>query len=403
MWRALAIVCLVVATAHAEADLRGFACWNVTPTVVPADAATDVARNTSVWIVGGVLGDYTLRASGHETHVHATVVTGDVRIIRVELPLLAPNTTYTVTYDGTTSITTFTTGTTIDHTPPKPPAFPIVEITRSNRGIVLDAPMQPSADTVAISLAVRDRTRGSTLVEVVVPRTGLSKIGDYCLGFGLWSEHTTCVAARSLDAAGNLSEPIEHCAATPAVIAPVSPPPHALTLPDLHSRRTFDGGPPGIAFTILSGLVAGYLACVLLALGARRRYTSFGTYGKYEIHVDTVNIAARRLRTRAFRATLTSAVAIAMTVISDRLDGPMFLVVASPLLAVGVVVVATMLRGHRIVGLVARGVGATTDVRYVATTDSRNIFLVRGDRFLTWLRVSPALFRTPPRAIAQPR
>lgn len=183
--------------------------YKETRRVFPADRATDVPLNASIWILGVEQGAYVLVddtvGSGVERRLGHSYW-GAPPITQLALGGLAARHTYTVrTYTGD-RVTTFTTGDTLDTTPPDPPTIERVRYEAGRLSISAAA-----RDGVAVWVTTQRIIDAGLWVWQLFPADTFNAAFEACQQFDIHDDGGECVELRSVDLAGNMSAIVSNC------------------------------------------------------------------------------------------------------------------------------------------------------------------------------------------------
>src|SRR5882672_6498290 len=174
--RCLLLACAAVVLAHAP-DASARDCQEIHG-VLPADGTTGVPLNASVWIFGEEQRGWVL-VDGESQRQLGHSYWGSPQIIKLDLGRLAAKHTYTIkTYAGE-HVTTFTTGTELDSTPPDPP---VLESVRSDSGRLSVAAV-PSTESVAVWVTVRREADRKQRAWKIFPADGFNAAFETCNEF----------------------------------------------------------------------------------------------------------------------------------------------------------------------------------------------------------------------------
>lgn len=218
--------------------------------VYPADGATDVPTNASVWIFGDEQKAYKLDG-GTGAHLIGHSVWSTPRIQKLDLGRLAPRHLYTVTTLAGEHVTTFTTGDLPQSTRPAPP---ILKRVRFDSGrLVVSAEANEN-----VAVWVRTWRFGDAHVPwtwQLFPAAAFDSTFETCSELDGVAPRAECVELRSVDVAYNRSVSVSNCTLLPAD-------PSWLTTSRPHRSRHF---------VVVSLIAVGVLIGVAM-LARRRRF-----------------------------------------------------------------------------------------------------------------------------------
>ncbi len=183
--------------------------YKETRRVFPANGATDVPLNASVWILGVEQGAYVLVDNTADSGVERRLghsYWGAPAITRLALGGLAARHAYTVrTYTGD-RVTTFTTGDTLETTPPDPPTIERVRYEPGRLSISAAA-----RDSVAVWVTTQRIIDAGLWVWQLFPADTFNAAFEACQQFDMHDAGGDCVELRSVDLAGNMSAIVSNC------------------------------------------------------------------------------------------------------------------------------------------------------------------------------------------------
>ena len=173
--------------------------------MLPADGTTGVPFNANVWIFGEEQNGYVLVDGAVERRLGHSYW-GSPRMQKLDLGPLSANHTYTVNTFTGEHVTTFTTGTDVDSTPPDLPAIEKVRYEAGRLSI-----SATSNGSVAVWVSTQRNLKRGLWAWQLFPSEGFTTAFDTCNQFDADRGGDTCVELRSVDLAGNASRFVSNC------------------------------------------------------------------------------------------------------------------------------------------------------------------------------------------------
>jgi hypothetical protein len=150
----------------------------------------------------GMRGAYRLRSVHGEQQLQPIV--HELRVVELPLGELQPRTAYSLEYGGYI-MSSFTTGSATDHSPPPPPRFIGANASPSSIWLLLTS----SYDAAMVELTVHHGD--GTAKTIVAPEATLRDFGTECAGLDIGSTELVCFDAVEIDPAGNRGPAVRQC------------------------------------------------------------------------------------------------------------------------------------------------------------------------------------------------